>query len=111
MSGVIFNGQNVVRPQVAVAANTSGLTPVVLGSPNIINMFGPATGGQPNTMLEFSSPADAIAALKSGDLLTAMLAAWTPSDSLPGASIIRAVRVNPATQSALNLAGASYASL
>lgn len=109
MSGVLFNGQTVIRPQVAVAADVSGLTPVVLGSPNIINMFGAALGGRPKTILEFSDPQDAIAALKGGDLLTGMLAAWNASDALPGASIIRAVRVNPALQGTLALAGSAEA--
>lgn len=111
MSGVLFNGQNIIRPQAAVAAVTSGLTPVVLGSPDIIHMFGPATGGVPNTILEFSSPQDAVNALLSGDLLTAMLAAWNASKQEAGASTIRATRVNPALQSALTVNGAKFANL
>lgn len=103
MGGVYFNGQTVIRPQVRVAVDDSGLTPTVLGAANVLMMFGPSAGGQPNTVLSFSSPADAAKVLRSGELLTAMQAAWNPSPELPGAGVIKCVRVNPAVQGSITL--------
>lgn len=104
MGGVYFDGQFIIRPQAKVAINEAGLSPATLATDNVLMMFGISTGGgKPKTVVPYSDPTAASKALRSGDLLTAMLAAWSPSPALPGATLIRSVRVNPAVQATLIL--------
>lgn len=102
MSSVLFDGSTVIRPQARVRVDDQGLIPTVLGAANVLMMFGPALGGQPKTIISLTDPQEARRILIGGDLLTAALAAWGPSEELPGASTIQLVRVNPATQSQKN---------
>lgn len=100
---VLFDGQTVIRPQTRVRIDAAGLNPVVLGSANVIMAFGNCEGGEPNKVLSFASPQDAIAVLRSGALLDAIKRMWAASDELPGASTIKVVRVDPALKSSLTL--------
>jgi len=93
MSGIYFDGQNVVRPQVRSKVDASGLTPVVLGSANVLMIFGIASGGIPNHVYTLSDPAQAKAIFRSGDLLKGAQRAWNPSPNLSGASVIKMVRI------------------
>jgi hypothetical protein len=70
---------------------------------NYAAFIGTSAGGEPNTPLAFSSPAEAKAALISGPLLDAITKAFAPSAETGGPSTVYAVRVNPAVQATLAL--------
>lgn len=100
---VLFDGYTVIRPQTRVRIDAAGLNPIVLGSANVIMAFGSCAGGEPKKVLSFNSPQDAIAVLRSGELLDAIKRMWAASDELPGASTIKVVRIDPALKSSLAL--------
>lgn len=111
MAGIVFNGETVIRPQAVVATDVTGLTPTVIASADVLMMFGSALGGQPKTILPYSDPSDAGNVLQGGELLLAMQQSWNPSPDLPGASLIRAVRVDNAAQASLTLLSSGSAQL
>jgi hypothetical protein len=104
-----FNGRLWITPAVMSAVNDSALANQNLSVGNVAAMIGQSTGGQPNTPLVFGSPAQAIATLRSGELLQAVLKAFNPSNETGGPSSVVAIRVNPAVQSALTLNDGSAA--
>jgi hypothetical protein len=108
---VFFNGRTIVSPGTFSAVDDSALLNQNLSTGNVVCCIGPSTGGQPNTKLAFGNPADATAALISGDLLTAVQNAFDPSNETDGPSQVIAIRVNPAVQAALTLKDGSAANV
>lgn len=108
---VFFNGRLWVSPATMSVVDDSAMANQNLSVGNVVALIGRSTGGQPKTALRFGSPAEAVAALRSGELLTAVLKAFDPSAQTNGPSTVVAVRVNPATQSALALVNASSATV
>lgn len=106
---VFFNGRLYVTPTTVSAVNDSALANQAVAQANAVAILGPSAGGAPNTPLVFGTPTDAINALISGDLLTAVLKAFNPSPQTGGPSQVTAIRVNPALQSTLILNDASVA--
>lgn len=102
-SKFFFNGQLYVSPVTVSAVNDTALQPIRPQIGNTVCLLGLSTGGKPNTKLTFQSPDDAIATLRSGDLLEAVKRAFAPSNQLGGPNQVMAVRVNPAVQSGLTL--------
>ena len=100
---VFFNGQLLVTPATASAVNDDAMQNQNLTVGNALGLIGRAAGGQPKTVLSFGNPDEAKALLRSGELLDAVLKAFDPSSDTGAPSTVRAVRVNPATQSALAL--------
>lgn len=100
---VFFNGRQWVSPATASVVDDSAMANKNLSVGNILALVGKSSGGKPNTALAFGSPSEAKAALVSGELLTAVLKAFDPSAQTGGPATVLAVRVNPATQSALAL--------
>jgi hypothetical protein len=74
---------------------------------NVGALIGRSEGGPPNTAMRFGSAAQARAVLRTGELLKAIEKAFDPSSETAGPTEIVAIRVNPATQSALTLKGGS----
>lgn len=111
MSGIYFDGLSVIRPQARARIDASGMTPIVIGSANVVMIFGEATGGAPNTVYTFSDPNQAKAVFRSGALLAGAQRAWNPSPSNAGATTIKMVRVNPATKSTIDIKDVSPATL
>jgi hypothetical protein len=107
MRGVYFNGKQRYRPGAFSKVDVSSATASTIGALRVLAFYGESQGGQPGTMLYFNDPVAAAATLRGGDLLTAMQVAWSPSKTLPGADLIVAIRVNPATTSALALKDAT----
>lgn len=107
--GVFFNGRLLVTPVTASVVDDSALANRNLDVGNVVALVGRSTGGKPNTVLRFGSPSEAIAALGSGELVDAIKKAFDPSAQTGGPATVVAVRVNPATQSALNLLDAGAA--
>ena len=101
--GFLFNGVFSRRPGVKVAINTSSLNPVALGSELVEAIIGQCLGGTPGVPMSFETPGDAITQLRGGEVLTAVLRAFNPSNQYPGASKVVVVRANPASQAALIL--------
>ena len=98
-----FNGRLWVTPAVMSAINDSAMANQNLTVGNVLAVVGPSIGGAPKTAMRFGNPADAKALLQGGDLLTAVLKAFSPSSETGGPATIVAVRTNPATQSTLTL--------
>lgn len=103
---VFFNGQLLITPTTASVVNDDAMRNQNLSVGNIAALVGKATGGKPKTALRFGSPEQAIATLRSGELLDAVLRAFDPSAQTNGPSMVIAMRVNPAEQSELALKNA-----
>lgn len=98
-----FNGREWVTPTTMSAVNDDALANTNLSVGNVTALLGESTGGQPGVLLSFGSPAEAQATLISGELLTAAMKAFSPSDETGGPASVDVIRVNPATQSTLVL--------
>jgi hypothetical protein len=99
-----YQGQTISQPGAIVVADNSGISAPAGNGGRELVIVGKAGGGQPKTVLSFSNPTDAIKTLQSGEGLTAVLRAMKPSpDSSVAPSVVKFVRVDPATQSTLNL--------
>lgn len=95
---VFFNGRLLVSPVTASVVNDDAMRNQNLTVGNVVALVGRSTGGAPKTALRFGSPQEARDVLGSGELLTAVLAAFDPSSETAGPSQVVAVRVNPAAQ-------------
>ena len=65
-------------------------------------VMGQSTGGEPTTLLQFNSIAEAVSTLRSGPLMEAVRLAFNPGQGLNPQRLF-AMRVNPATRASLNL--------
>ena len=102
-TGNFFAGTFTRRPRVAARVDDFGLTPISAGPVRTVAIIGAAAGGEPHMPQLFASPEDAQAVLRSGELLTALRRSFSPSTEFNGASLVYAVRVNPATGATLML--------
>lgn len=100
---VFFAGQLWITPATISTVDDSAMANQNLSVGNVVAFIGTSTGGQPNTPLRFGSPSEAAATLQSGELLTAVQKAFSPSDEVGGPDTVVAMRVNPALQSTLTL--------
>lgn len=100
---LFYNGKLWVTPATMSKVDDSAYQSANLGVGNYAAFIGTSAGGEPNTPLAFSSPAEAKAALISGPLLDAITKAFAPSAETGGPSTVYAVRVNPAVQATLAL--------
>ena len=100
---VFFNGRLWVSPATMSVVDDTAMYNRNLSVGNVVALMGRSKGGEPNKALRFGSPSQAIAALREGELLTAVLKAFDPSSQTGGPAEVVAVRVNPALQSSLVL--------
>ena len=100
---VFFNGRLWVSPATMSVVDDSAMANQNLSVGNVVALIGRAEGGEPKKALRFGSPSEAVATLRSGELLTAVLKAFDPSSQVGGPATVVAVRVNPAVQSSLDL--------
>jgi hypothetical protein len=100
---VFFNGRKWTSPATMSVVDDSAMNNKNLTVGNVLAVIGRSSGGSPNTPLRFGSPSEAVAALRDGELLTAVLKAFDPSSQTNGPSTVVAVRVNPAVQATLVL--------
>lgn len=98
-----FNGRLWISPATMSQVNDSAMANQNLSVGNTVCYIGESAGGQPNTLLDFGSPDEAEATLQSGELLTAVMKAFSPSTDTGGPGKVTCVRVNPAVQSSLSL--------
>ena len=108
---IFFNGRLWVSPATMSRVDDTAMANRNLRVGNILAVLGTSEGGAPNTALRFGSPDEAIATLRSGALLDAILAAFSPSAETDGPSTIIGIRVNPAVQASLNLVDAGAATV
>jgi hypothetical protein len=108
---VFFNGQLLVTPTTASAVNDDAMVNRNLSVGNAVAFVGKSLGGKPKEVLEFGSPEEAIAVLRGGELLDAVKKAFAPSVQVGSPGTVRAIRVNPATQSTLALQNATPATV
>lgn len=94
----VYPNDNRTRPHTKVVVDSSGIGANSSGSQKAITVFGSAKGGQPGEFYKVTSYAQAKSIFKSGPLLDFIEVAWRPSDSLQGAGIIYAMRVDTATR-------------
>lgn len=102
---LFFNGRLWTTPAVMSMVDDSAMANRNPAVPNVLALIGACEGGEPLTALPFGSPAEAIATLRAGPLLTAVKKAFDPSAETNAPATVIAVRVNPATQSSLTLQG------
>ena len=101
--GIYFDGRRIIRPQAVTKIDDSGMYARGLGGGNTLALVGECSGGEPGKVMYYTDPSYAKAILRSGALLQAIQRAYDPSDSVPGAYLVAAIRVNPAIQATLNL--------
>jgi hypothetical protein len=107
MSGLFFNGRLYTSPAVVSAVDDSAMADQGASVGNSLLLIGTSTGGAPNSVLKFGSPAEAVSALRSGELMEACRKAFSPSAETGGPATVYAIRVNPAVQSTLTINDAS----
>lgn len=106
---VFFNGRLWTSPATMSVVDDSAMNNKNLSVGNVVALIGRSSGGEPNKALRFGSPSEAVATLRDGELLTAVLKAFDPSSQTNGPAEVVAVRVNPAVQAALTLLDSSSA--
>lgn len=104
---VFFNGRLIISPTTASVVNDDAMRNQNLSVGNVVALVGRSAAGKPKTPLRFGSPQEAQAALVSGELLDAVLAAFDPSNETGGPAQVVAVRVNPAVQATGEIKDAS----
>lgn len=95
---VFFKGRRIVSPTTSSVINDDAMRNQNLSVGNVVAIVGRSASGKPKTALRFGSPSEARAALGSGELLEAILAAFSPSSETGGPSTVIGIRVQPATQ-------------
>ena len=108
---VFFGGRLLESPTTASVVDDSGLANKNLSVGNVAAFIGISSGGKPKTALRFGSPTEAEDVLIDGELLAAVKKAFAPSNETGGPSEVVAIRVNPATQSTLDLKDGSAATV
>lgn len=106
---VNFGGSQLINPGAYSVINASQLVPASKGLGNVLALIGECTGGVPATPQFFRNGDDALRVLRSGPLVDGIRFAFDPSANadVPGADLIVAIRVNPATRSTLALSGST----
>lgn len=108
---VFFNGQELVTPTTASVVNDDAMQNQNPSSGNAVAYVGKSLGGQPGVRLDFGSPEEARAALRGGEGMDAVVAAFAPSQDTGAPQTVSFYRVNPAVQSTGVLKGAGNVSV
>jgi len=95
---VFFNGRLWTTPAVMSTVDDSAMANTNVAVGNVLALIGKCTGGAPQHVHTFSTPTDALSALKSGELADAVRMAFDPSAQIPGPATIKVVRIDPATK-------------
>src|SRR4051812_19259518 len=98
-----FNGQLYESPAVVSQVIDTAMLDQGVGVGNALALLGKAAGGTPNTALRFGSPDEARRTLVKGELLDAVVRAFSPSSEVGAPSVVTAIRVDPAVQSSIQL--------
>ena len=98
---VFFNGRLFTTPVVASRIDDSEMVNKNLAVGNVLAIIGQSGGGESQSVMTFSDAITAKNTLISGELLTAVKKAFSPSSETGCPQTIKAIRVNPSTQSRL----------
>ena len=109
--GINVGGTRVVRPGIYPRIDASAMVPMSGAPYGNAGVIGPADGGAPGTVYQFASFTEALAVLRGGPALSHLARIFRPSPDLPGASLVRFVRIGAPTRSSLTLNGLVYTSL
>ena len=111
--GINVGGVNVVRPGVFTTIDASAMVPDTYGSMGVVGVLGTSDGGVPHQVLEFRSFSEAAAALRGGPVLSYLSRIFNPSGdpTVPGAGLIRFVRIGAPTQATATISGLVFTSL
>lgn len=95
--GVSFQGVNILKPGVYTYVDSTAMVPSRAVPGGVVGYLGPADGGTPGKVYEFTSYDEAAKVLKGGPVLSYMSRIFQPSADLPGASLVRFIRPGSAT--------------
>lgn len=98
-----INGVYLAAPGTAVVLNDQNFVGQTNAGGLGVTFIGPATDGDPNTMIAFSSPQQAVSILKGGDLLQAILNAFMGAQGGTGPANVIGIRPELATQATSNI--------
>lgn len=101
---ITYNNVPLNVPGAYTVVNTNGMNVGTGSTSDSIFLVGSSVGGPPNTLIQLTSPADALNTFLGGDLLDAY-----NYSTLGGAKSLYAWRVDPATSSVLTVYGANNA--
>lgn len=102
-SGFSYGGVTTRRPTVRTIVDDRALTPIPIGIIQTVALVGIGEGGEPKVPEWFSSPSDAAARMRGGDLYEATRLVFGPSPEGLGPQRVVYVRVNPATRATKTL--------
>ena len=110
--GVFVAGQQIVRPSAFTQINTSAMVPVTSGSSQAAGIIGAFDGGLANTVLTFTSFAQAQAVLRGGQAMSYLSRIFNPGGGNPGASKVYVVRAGaPAPSTLASTCGLTFTSI
>lgn len=110
--GIQVGGATVAKPGVYVQIDASAMIPSRPGPGGFVGVAGPADGGIPNRVYEFRSYKEALDVIRAGETLSYLRRIFNPSPDLPGASLVRFVRIGAPTRASLvNSAGLDWTSV
>ncbi|MBI3131493.1 MAG: hypothetical protein HYZ13_09220 [Acidobacteria bacterium] len=108
--GVTVQGAYVVRPGVYSLIDASEMVPSRPGPGGIVAALASSDGGDPNLVYEFRTFQEAAAVLRGGSGLSLMARIFRPHSELPGASLVRFIRVGSPSQAELETTGLRFIS-
>lgn len=108
--GVVVQGASVVRPGVYSIVDASEMVPSRPGPGGIVAVLASSDGGDPNLVYEFRNFQEASAVLRGGPGLSLLSRIFRPHSELPGASLVRFIRVGSPTQAEIERAGLRFLS-
>lgn len=108
--GITVAGGRIVRPGVVTSIDASAMVPNRPGSPSVAGVLGATDGGIPNIVYSFSSYAEALGVLRGGTALSYLRRIFSPSPDIPGASLVRFVRIGAPTRSTATASGVVFTS-
>ena len=109
--GVQVFGGYAYRPGVFSSIDASALVPNRPGPGGTVGFVGMADGGVPGVVYNFRRYSDAVAVIRGGPALSHLARIFAPGpnpDQMPGASLVRFVRIGAPTQSVLVAAGLAF---
>lgn len=108
--GFNAGGAYIVRPGVSSIIDASAMVPNRPGPGGYVGVVGLADGGAPGTVYEFSSYAEAASVLRRGQALSYIKRIFSPSPDIPGASLVRFVRLGSPTAGTVAAGGMTFTS-
>jgi len=94
LRGIYFNGRGIVQPGAYAKINAASMVPNRPGAQNTVGVIGEASGGEPRTVLSFTSPVEARSVLRGGTLLDLIELMFSAGPDSAGPQRVEAYRVD-----------------